>query len=175
MIDGETRRYAAALGRRHFEGTMTLEALIEHFGASDDPLILALLEAAAHQPSRGHGGISQKKWEQDFWRPVSGLLGELEKGAEGMAPNRRVYPKSGFGPVVGWSAFSLFAGASAAENAMDLFRLHGEGVLWNASIKGFFMILLCGATVVGIRTALYSLYLFRTRDTPYEREHHRAG
>ena len=47
MIDAEERRYAETLGRRHFEGTVTLEALFEHFGKSDDPLIRALLEAAA--------------------------------------------------------------------------------------------------------------------------------
>lgn len=175
MIDGDTRRYAAALGRRHFEGTVTLDALIGHFGASEDPLILALLEAAAHQPSRGHLGISQLKWEEDYWGPVSGLLEELEKGAEGKSPTRRVYPKSGIGPVVGWAAFSLFAGASAAENAIDAIRLQGDGLLWETGMKGVFFVLTGAAAVVGVRSALYSLYLYKTRENPYGRKHHHAG
>jgi hypothetical protein len=37
MIDGETRQYAAVLGRRHFEGTVTLETLVEQFGTCEDP------------------------------------------------------------------------------------------------------------------------------------------
>ena len=170
MIDAGTRRYAAALGRRHFDGTMTLEALFEHFGASDDPLIRALLEAAAHQPRRGFGGISKAQWERDFWQPVSALLVELEKGLDGRAPTTRVYPRGGSAAILGWSAFTLFAGASAAEHAIELWKLLRGGTtlgLWEGVLESVGLVVMGIASWAGVRMTLLRLHLFRTQSNPY--------
>ena len=173
-VDGEARRLVAIQGRRHLEGTVTLDALLEEFGDSEDPLIRAFLEAVTYQPHRGFAGVSQARWERDFWKPVSALLDELEKGLDGRAPPTRLYPKSGFAGVVGWSAFALFAGASAAEHALRLWRfLHLPSLpLWGTLGNSLGLAATGVATVVGVLTARWRLQLFRTRNNPYgERDH----
>jgi hypothetical protein len=62
----QNRPYAAALGRRYFEGTVTFEVLMEQLGDSEDPLILALVQAIQHEPKRGFMGVSQERWERTF-------------------------------------------------------------------------------------------------------------
>jgi len=171
MVDGEARRYAATLGRRYFEGTVTLEALFAHFGSSADPLIRALLVAAAHQPSRGFAGISEERWEREFWQPVSALLVELEKGADGEAPASRVYPRSTFLGVVGWSILSLFAIASAAEHAMRLWNLRDPATqfsVWRAVFESVGLAFMTLASWLAVRGTLYRFQLFRTRRNPYQ-------
>lgn len=170
-IDGDARQYAAALGRRHFEGTVTLDCLLQHFGESNDPLIRALLLAAIHQPSRGFAGVSQKKWERSFWQPVSQVLDELEKGVDGRAPARRVYPPSGVGGIVGWSLFVLFAGASAAEHGIDLARLLAGSYplpFWSTVGNSLGFVVTALATLGGIGATLDRIWLFRTRHAPYD-------
>jgi len=176
-IDGEMRRYAAVLGRRHLEGTVTLDALFEHFGDSDDPLIRAFLEAAAHQPNRGFAGVFQARWERDFWKPVSELLAELERGLDGRAPRTRVYPKSGYAGVLGWSVFTLFAGASAAEHAVRLWYLLQQPSLplWRTLGNSLGFTVTAIATLGGLRTLLWRVHLFRTRDRPYGERDDDAG
>ena len=178
MIDSETRQFVALLGRRHFEGTVTLETLMEQFGTSDDPLIRAFLEAAAHQPRRGFAGVSQEQWEREFWVPVSGLLAELEKGLDGRAPTTRIYPRSSFAGVIGWLAFSLFAGASAAEHAVGLWKLLRSAATfpwWSVVFESLGCTLTAIATGAGVRMALVRFQLFRTRNRPYGDGEGRAG
>jgi hypothetical protein len=178
MIDSETRQYVAVLARRHFAGTVTLDTLFEQFGASDDPLIRALLEAAVHQPRRGFAGISQEQWEREFWVPVSGLLAELEKGLDGRAPTRRIYPRGSLVSVFGWLAFSLFAGAHAAEQAGRIWKIFSGGATlptWGVILEAVGLAVTGIATGVGVRAALFRLYLFRTRNRPYSDREERAG
>jgi hypothetical protein len=173
MIDSETRQYVAVLARRHFAGSVTLDTLIDQFGTSDDPLILALLEAAAHQPRRGFAGVSQEQWEREFWVPVSGLLAELEKGLDGCAPTTRIYPTGSLAGVFGWLAFCLFAGASAAEHAGRIWSLlRGTATLptWGVFIEAVGFVLTATAAVAGALAARSRLYLFRTRNSPEWRE-----
>jgi hypothetical protein len=80
QVDPETRRYAAVLVRRHFEGTVTLGTLVEHFEDVEDPLILATLDLVVRQPSRGFLGDGERHWNRVYWPRVTRLIAELEKG-----------------------------------------------------------------------------------------------
>lgn len=148
---------------------MTLEYLVEAFGDSEDLLIRAFLEAIAYEPSRGFAGVSQARWERDFWKPTSDLLAELDKREAGRAPRRRVYPKSGFSGILGWSAFALFAGASAAEHGLRLYRYMRAPVLpfWSTLGNTLGFVVTGVAALVGVRTAWWRVQLFRTRNDPY--------
>jgi hypothetical protein len=102
---------------------------------------------------------------------VSALLTELEKGVDGRAPTTRVYPRSGLAGVMGWVVFSLFAGASAAENAVDLWKLLRSAAtfpLWSAVFESLGLAVTAIATWAGVRMALFRLQLFRTRNRPYD-------
>ena len=107
MIHGETRR-TRPLGWLYFAGTVTCEALFEHFGASDDPLIRELLLSILHEPRRGFWGVRESRWQKSFWDPVSALLTELEKGVEGQVPPRSAVPGPLHGPS--WASASSHYG-----------------------------------------------------------------
>ncbi len=169
MVDGETRRYAAALGRRYFEGTVTIHTLFQSFGDSRDPLVRALLEAVAHEPRRGFLGISERAWHRQFWTPVAGLLAELAKGADGQAPRQRVYPRAGVGRILGWALVTLWAAAGLVDRANQLWKLLQASAsfpLGAALVHTFCIALLTLAAWAGYCTASYQLYLFRTREIP---------
>lgn len=170
MIDGATRRYAAELGRRYFEGTVTFEALLEHFGESDDPLIRAFLEAVLHEPNKGFLGISERQWERRFWQPVSGLLAELEKGEAGQAPRERVYPRVTVWSILGWSLFTLWVAASALDHAIQIWQaLVGSASFpfWTVAFHSLGVAMLTFASWAGVRAVLDRLHLYRTRHGPY--------
>lgn len=154
LVDGDTRKYAAVLGRRYFEGSMTSDALFEHFGSSEDPLIQELLVAVAHEPRKGFWGLRESRWQKSFWLPVSRLLAELEKGEAGRMPDVLVVPVSGWS-VFGFLILIIWAGASAAEDAMELWRR--EVPWWSLLYHGFFAALLALAAlggVIGLRDRL---------------------
>lgn len=167
MYDGETRRYAAALGRRYFEGTVTFQTLFQSFGDSKDPLVQALLEAVAHEPRRGFLGITERAWHRQFWTPVAGLLAELAKGEAGQAPRQRVYPRSGVGRILGWALITLWACAGLVDRANQLWKLlHASASfpLGEALVHTLCIALLMLAAWAGYCTASYQLHLFRTRE-----------
>jgi hypothetical protein len=176
MVDGETRRYAAALGRRYFEGTVTFHTLFQTFGDSCDPLVQALLEAILHEPRRGLLGVRERAWHRQFWTPVAGLLAELEKGAAGQAPRQRVYPRSGIGRIVVWALITLWAAAGTVDQANQLWKLlHASATfpLSETLLRSLVLALLMLAAWAGYCTSCYQLHLFRTREIRSEAESER--
>lgn len=171
MVDAETRRYAAALGRRYFQGTVTFHTLFQTFGDSRDPLIQALLEAILHEPRRGLLGVRERAWHRQFWTPVAGLLTELEKGEAGQAPRQRVYPRSGIGRIVIWSLITLWAAAGTVDQANEIWKLlHASATfpLSETLLRSLVLALLMLAAWAGYCTSCYQLHLFRTREIPAE-------
>jgi hypothetical protein len=163
-VDGDTRKYAAALGRRYFEGSMTSDALFEHFRSSEDALIQELLVAVAHEPRKGFWGIRESRWQKSFWLPVSRLLAELEKGEAGRMPDVLVVPVSGW-RVFGFLILIVWAGASAAEHSVELWR--GEASWWRLALHAFFAVLLAFATLggaIGLRDRLTLRRIRRAND-----------
>lgn len=170
MADGKEREYAAALGRRYFEGTLTIDALFEHFGTSTDPLVRALLVAIIHEPRKGFLGISESRWESEFWQPVSELLVELEKGEAGLAPKERVYPRVTRASFVGWGLFTLWAVAAAAENAWELWKdlaRFDHLPYVRIGFRSLGLAVLLFASWTGLKALLHRLALYRTRHDPY--------
>jgi len=162
MIDGETRRYAAMLGQRYFEGTVTFEALMEQLGDSEDPLIQAFLFAVLHEPSKGFLSFSKRRWERTYRLPVSGLLEEMEKGEAGVVPQERVYPKVGVWSIVGWAMFALFAGASALESVMLLWKALAGAVSfpwWPAAFRSLQFTIMAAACWRSVRLVIYRWHL----------------
>ena len=144
---------------------MTSDALFETLGGIEDALIQELLVAVAHEPRKGFWGIRESRSQKSFWIPVSRLLSELEKGEAGRMPDVLVVPVSGW-RVFGFLVLIVWAGASAAEHAVELWR--GEAPWWKLAVHAFFTVLLAFATVggaVGLRDRL-TLRLSR-------RAHHR--
>jgi hypothetical protein len=169
MYDGETRRYAAALGRRYFEGTVTVQTLFQSFGDSEDPLVQALLEAVLHEPRRGFLGITERGWHRQFWTPVAGLLAELAKGEAGQAPRQRVYPRAGVGRILLWGLITLWAAAGTVDQANEIWKLlHASSSfpLSEALLRTLGLALLMLAAWAGYCTASYQVHLFRTREIP---------
>lgn len=155
MIDGENRKYAAVLGRRYFAGTVTCEALFEHFGASDDPLIRELILSILHEPRRGFWGVRESRWQKSFWDPVSALLTELEKGVEGQVPPRSAVPGTTAWAFLGFSVFTLWAGGLAAEHGLAFWR--GAGPTWEMAVHAVstvIMALAAAAGAIGIRNRI---------------------
>jgi uncharacterized membrane protein len=104
---------------------------------------------------------------------VSGLLAELEKGLDGRAPTKRIYPTGSLAGVFGWFALCLFAGASATEHAGRIWNLlRGTATLplWGVFLEAVGFVVTATAAVGGGLTARSRLYLFRTRNSPEWRE-----
>lgn len=149
-IDGETRKYAATLARRHFDGTVTADAMLQHFGDSADPLIQLLLQAVCQQPRRGFFGMTERTWRRTFWEPTTAIIEELEKGERGRVPVERLYPRISRWVVAGWVLFTVWFGASAAERAVELWRGVDDARLWWAKLIAAVM----GAFAAWIGTAM---------------------
>jgi hypothetical protein len=161
IIDGDTRKYAAALGRRYLEGTVTVQTLIEHFGGSPDPLIQALLHGASRQPRRGFFGIGERQWRRDFLEPFVAVIEELEKGEEGRLPVERLYPATSPWVLVGVAIFTLWAGGLVLEELLD--RL---GVLTSrqrGGLDALTMTLAAFAAVIGILRLHGEWWMYRAR------------
>jgi hypothetical protein len=120
--DAETRQYAAQLLRRHFDGSVTPDVLVENFGASPDPLIRMALDVAAQQPRRGFLGVSERHWNGVFWPRMEQLILELEKGDGGVAPSKPPYPVASTGRLVGLLLFAVFVIAVAGDHASRVWK-----------------------------------------------------
>lgn len=174
QVNPETRRYAAVLVRRHFAGTVTLEALAEHFAHVEDPLILATLDLVARQPDRGFLGESQRHWDRVYWPRVARLIAELEKGEAGIAPPCPIYPVASLPRILGMILVTLYIGAVAAEDWVKLWRhLAGTEPLatWELvmSSAGAFVLSVCA---IGFARAIhFRISLFRGQRA-FSRAHH---
>ena len=161
IVDGETRKYAAALGRRHLEGTVTVQTLFEHFGGSHDPLIQALLEVAGRQPRRGFFGIGERAWRHTFREPLVAVIEELERGEQGRIPVERLYPATSPWILLGVGAFTLWAGGLVAEELLQ--RL---GVITPRQRRGLdtlTMTLAAFAAAIGVLRLYGEWWLYRAR------------
>jgi hypothetical protein len=162
-IDGDTRKYAAALGRRHLEGTVTVQTLFEHFGGSADPLIQALLQGASRQPRRGFFGVGvgERAWRRHFLEPFVAVIEELEKGEQGRFPVERLYPPTSPWVLLVWGLFTLWAGASLVEGLLQWL-----GVLAprpRGRLDPLTMTLQAIATVIGIAMLHNEWWMYRAR------------
>ena len=160
-IDGDTRKYAAALGRRHLEGTVTVQTLFEHFGGSSDPLIQALLQGASRQPRRGFFGVGERAWRRHFLEPFVAVIEELEKGEQGRVPVERLYPATSPWVLLVWGLFTLWAGASLVEGLLQWL-----GVLAprpRQRLDALTMTLQAVATVIGILMLHGEWWMYRAR------------
>lgn len=165
----DERQRAAAFVRRYLDGTMTLSVLCEDLAASDDPLIRATVAAVLHEPQRkGFVTVSEKQWRRTYWEPLQGLLGELDKGPAGAAPEERPVPVVGIRHILGWSLFSLWAGAGAAEKVVEIWRALASPSLpfWSLLFHTLGVVLLSFATLAGIGAVRYRVFLYRTRRDP---------
>ncbi len=163
MIDGETRKYAAILARRHFAGTVTAVAMFEHFGASDDPLIRELLLAILHEPQRGFFGVRESRWRRSFWTPVSQLLDELEKGDDGHVPAESALPRVTAWTLIGLALFIIWTGTTAARHALALWR--GEGQPWEWFVHALGTVIMTVAAAAAVMLLRGRLMLRRIRQT----------
>ena len=163
MIDGENRKYAATLARRYFDGTVTVEAMFQHFGTSEDPLIRELLLAILHEPKRGFWGVRESRWRRSFWAPVSELLDELEKGEGGQAPSTSAVPRVTPWAFVGFSVFTLWTGALAAEHALAVWR--GAAPTWELVAHAIGTVIMTVAAAAGVIMLRSRVMLYRIRRT----------
>jgi hypothetical protein len=161
VIDGENRKYAAVLARRYFEGTVTDEAMLEHFGASEDPLIRELLLSILHEPRRGFWGVRESRWRESFWIPVSALLTELAKGSEGQLPSKSAVPRVTGWTFIGLGVLTLWAGASAAEHGLALWR--GAGPTWELLVHATAAVTMTVAAALGVIGLRNRIILYRIR------------
>jgi hypothetical protein len=133
VVDGETRRLAAALATRYFGGTVTLEVLLSSMEGSDDPLIHELLVAIAHEPARGFLGVSERRWQRSFREPVSRVIAELEKGAAGRVPEVGGVIRGTVWSLVGFGIGTVWASAMTIERAGDL--ITREAAFWRQAVS----------------------------------------
>jgi hypothetical protein len=166
----DERQRAAAFVRRYLDGTMTLSILYEDLEASEDPLIRAAVAAVLHEPQRkGFVAVSEKQWRRTYWEPLQGLLAELDKGPAGIAPEERPVPKVGLRHILGWCVFSLWAGASAAEHAVEGWRVLDASSslpVWSLFFRTFGMVAMSFVTLAGIGAVRDRMFLYRTRRDP---------
>lgn len=166
----DERQRAAAFVRRYLDGTMTLSVLYEDLEESDDPLIRAAVAAVLHEPRRkGFVSVSEKQWRRTYWEPLQRLLGELDKGPTGVAPEERPVPVVRIRHIVGWVLFSLWAGAAAAEKVVEIWRALADSPslpFWSLLFYTFGAVVLSLATLAGIGAVRDRVFLYRTRRDP---------
>ena len=166
----DDRQKAAAFVRRYLDGTLTLSVLYEDLAESDDPLIRATVAAVLHEPQRkGFVAVSEKQWRRTYWEPLQRLLGELDKGPAGAAPEERPVPVVGIRHILGWTLFSLWAGAAAAESVVEAWRALVDSPtlpLWSLLFCTFGAVVMSLATLSGIGAVRYRVFLYRTRRDP---------
>jgi hypothetical protein len=166
MVDETERTEAAVLARRYLAGTLEREVFLERFSETTDPLIQAVGEAILFEPPRSRLPLSKRKWEREFRQPVEALIAELEKGEAGIAPETRVAPRVTVPRILGWALFALFAGASAAEHAVKIWRLvryELQFPLWRLLYHSAALAVLSLATLVMVGYVLTQVNLYRTR------------
>jgi hypothetical protein len=165
--DDEARRDAARFARRYFAGTVTLDVFLEAVVASPDPMVQALVDAVLHEPQRGGLlGLSDRRWRAEYWLPLERLVAELEKGAAGVIPEERIYPRITVWILLGWALLVLFASLWAAEHFVGLWTALQEAQsfpLWKALGRSFAASVLTMAAFSSWKGWVYRLYLYRTR------------
>lgn len=122
IIDPEARQYAAALLRRHFEGTCTLDVLVEALENSADPLIQAAVDIAVQQPERGFLGVTERHWHGVYWPRVLYVLQQLEAGDTGAIPPAPLYPAATPLRVLGLLVFAVFLFYVSVKGWLDLMQ-----------------------------------------------------
>src|SRR5215203_2029566 len=170
FYDAAVRRDTAAFARRFFARTLTLDTFLEFSAGSDDPLILALRDALAHEPPRsGFLGLRDWWWRSRYWVSVEQILNELDKGSAGEVPAERVYPRVTLWSLVFGAVFLLWAGLFAARNLDHLLTDIYQGVslpFWNALWRTATVGTLAIVTAAGLEGWIYRLHLYRTRKLP---------
>jgi hypothetical protein len=170
VYDSAVRRDAAAYARRFFARTITLDTYLEYFADSDDPLIVAVVDALIHEPRRdGLLGLRDRWWRTWYWRPVERLLAELDKGSAGEVPAERVYPRVGLWSLILGGVLLLWAALSAAENLAKLLNdIQRSGALsfWSALWRSLMVGALALVTAAGLEGWMSRLRLYRTRRIP---------
>jgi hypothetical protein len=167
VYDAAARFDAAALARRYFAGTVTLDTCLEYFAGSGDPLILALVDALVHEPREGGLlGLRDWWWRSRYWEPVGRLLEELDKGSAGQTPAERVYPRITLWSLVFGAALLLWAGLFAARHLDSLLTDLSRGsslsfwdALWRSVLAGSLALV----TAAGLEGWIDRLHLYRTR------------
>ncbi len=166
--DLEARKYAAALIRRHFAGTVTPEVLLENFSDSSDPLIRFALDLVAHQPRRGFLGVREQHWQNVYWPRVEQVLGELDKGEAGKTPGARLYPVVTPIRLVGFFLLGLYVLGASADHALKVWK-HVRGIKQLAEWQLFIdiamsaFLAICALSV--FRGFAYRLRLYRHRES----------
>jgi hypothetical protein len=126
--DATQRSFAATMGRRYFDGTLTPEAIVGMFDENSDPLIQELLDLIVHEPHHtGLVKVSKKQYE-DYRRAVERVLSELERGSAGVLPGSgRIKLRWLF---FGWLLFLPFVGLTSADHAWKVIKhVRGAAVL----------------------------------------------
>lgn len=170
VYDAAVRLDAAALARRYFARTVTLDTCLEYFAGSDDPLILALVDALVHEPHEGGLlGLRDWWWRSRYWEPVGRLLEELDKGSAGQAPVERIYPRITLWSLVFGAALVLWAGLFAAQHLDKLLSDLSRGSalsFWDALGRSVLVGSLALLTAAGLEGWIDRLHLYRTRKIP---------
>ena len=166
VVDGETRRLAAALATRYFDGTVTREVLFSSLGDSVDPLIRELLAAIAREPARGFLGVSERQWQRSFREPVSKVIAELEAGADGRLPKHGLIAGASIRSLAGFGIGTIWSGALAIEQALNMWTKTAPA--WQQALRFCAVILsalVAAAFALAFRDRL-ALYRMRRRERP---------
>src|SRR5437868_293095 len=111
--DAKQRSFAATMGRRYFDGTLTPEALLEMFYENSDPLIQELLDLIVHEPHDTPVVKISTKHDEDYRRAVERVLWELERGTAGVLPGPGRIKLRWL--LFGWLLFLPFVGLTSAD------------------------------------------------------------
>lgn len=120
--DLAARHHAADLIRRHFQGEVTLDDLVEDLYRSQDPLVRCALDLVYQQPKRGFLGVREQHWNKVYWPRVLYILEQLDAGEAGIAPPAPVYPVATPLRIFGVFLFALFLLTGSAEGAFNFYR-----------------------------------------------------
>ena len=164
IIDPASRHHAADLIRRHFQGEVTLDDLVEDLHRSQDPLVRRALELVYQQPARGFLGVRPQHWDKVYWPRVLYILEQLDAGEAGVAPPAPLYPPATLLRTFGVFLMVLLVWALTAEAAWNLYRhvtgaeaLSGFDLVKNIVYLGLFGFI----SVKGVGGLRYRIWLYR--------------
>lgn len=160
-VDLEKRAYAVTMARRYFDGTLTMEAYVDMFGETADPLIDELVDLIVHEPRKGFLGVSERRYEE-YRLALERVLTELQKAPAGVVPDAGAVKLKWL--LFGWFLFLPFVAASAADHLAQIiehFRGSGALSVWAFLGHSFGAVIMGLMTLLAVRALLYSSRRYR--------------
>ena len=160
----EDRPYAASMAQRYIKGSLTLEAFVEIFATTSDPLIEELLDLIIHEPKHGGlFGVSEGQY-QKYKASVGAVLSELEKGTHGSLPTKTPVKLKWL--ALSWGLLLPFILASAAEHVVKIVG-HVRGserlAVWELILESIGAVFMLTFSIVLFRALVYGTRRYKAQ------------